>query len=308
MYKKMLVPLDGSKLAEVVLGYAKELAGRLDLDIILLHVRRPEESEKDPIHRSYIDRMAEGIKLQSREVQKETRAKPGSKVVEARGELAVGYPAEEILRYAEHNNIDFILLATHGRSGVKRWSVGSVADKVLSASKIPVWLVRADIPEEIIHDEWPRRTILVPLDGSDLAESVLLHVEALAKQRGAELVEVVLLRVCYPPEISSDYPEASMSLSWEEHVKREMAWAKRGGEQYLADVQKRLKDSGLNVRAEVMMGKPADEIIKYVKDNNINLIVMATHGRSGLTRWAYGSTADKILHGAASPIFLVRPH
>lgn len=203
---------------------------------------------------------------------------------------------------------DLILLATHGRSGVKRWAMGSVADKVLRTSKIPVWLVRADIPEEIVHDEWPRRTILVPLDGSGLAESVLPHVEALAKQRGAELVEVVLLQVCYPPEISSDYPEASMPLSWEEHVKHEMAWAKRGCEQYLADIQKHLKDSGFNARSEVLMGKPADEIIKYVSDNSINLIVMATHGRSGLSRWAYGSTADKILHGAASPIFLVRPH
>ena len=308
MYKKMLVPLDGSKLAEVVLGYAKELAGRLDLDIILLHVRRPEEAEKDPIHRSYVDRMAESIKLQAREVQKKTMAKPGGKAVEAWGELAVGNPAEEILRYADKKKIDLILLATHGRSGVKRWAMGSVADKVLSTSKIPVWLARADIPEEIVHDEWPRRTILVPLDGSGLAESVLPHVEALAKQRGAELVEVVLLRVCYPPEISSDYPEASMPLSWEEHVKHEMAWAKRGCEQYLADVQKRLKGSDLNVRSEVLMGKPADEIIKYVKEKNINLIVMATHGRSGLSRWAYGSTADKILHGAASPIFLVRPH
>jgi nucleotide-binding universal stress UspA family protein len=308
MYKKMLVPLDGSKLAEVVLGYAKELAGRLDLDVILFHVRRPEEAEKDPIHRSYIDRMAESIKLQSREVQKETRAKPGIKAVEAWAELAVGYPAEEILRYADNNNIDLILLATHGRSGVKRWAMGSVADKVLSTSKIPVWLVRADIPEEIVHDAWPRRTILVPLDGSGLAESVIPHVEALAKQRGTELVEVILLRVCYPPEISSDYPEASMPLSWEEHVKHEMAWAKQGCEQYLADVQRRLKDLGLNVRSEVLMGKPADEIIKYVSENSINLIVMATHGRSGLSRWAYGSTADKILHGAASPIFLVRPH
>jgi nucleotide-binding universal stress UspA family protein len=252
--------------------------------------------------------MAESIKLQSRDVQKKTSAKPGSKAVEARGELAVGYPAEEILRYADNNNIDLILIATHGRSGVKRWAVGSVADKVLSASKVPVWLVRADIPEEVVHDEWPKRTVLVPLDGSELAESVLPHVEALAKQRGAELVEVVLLRVCYPPEISSDYPEASMPLSWEEHVKHEMTWAQQGSEQYLADVQRRLKGSGLNVRSEVLMGKPADEIIKYVKDNNINLIVMATHGRSGLSRWAYGSTADKILRGATSPIFLVRPH
>ena len=308
MYKRMLVPLDGSELAEVVFGYAKELAGRLDLDLILLHVSGPKEQDLLPIHRAYIERAAESVKRQSIQVQERTKREPGGKALEAGGEVVVGYPAEEILRYAEDNDIDIILLATHGRSGVKRWAIGSVADKVLRASKVPVWIVRASILEEIVHDKWPNRMMLVPLDGSKLAESVLTHVEALAKQRGAELCDVVLLRVCEPPIILSDYPEAIMELSWEEHVEKEKAWAKQAGERYLAVVEKRLRDAGLNVRSEVVLGRPIDEIIDYANKNPFNLIVLATHGRTGITRWAYGQVADKVLQRSQSPILLVRPH
>ena len=307
MYKRMLVPLDGSELAEVVLPYAKELAGRLDLDIVFLHVCSAHESQSLPMYQAYVEHAAETARLQSREVQAKTGVQPGAKEVEARGEVAVGHPAEEIVRYTDENDIDLILMATHGRSGVRRWVMGSVADKVLRASRVPIWLVRAGIPEQIVHDKWPERTMLVLLDGSELAESVLPHVEALAKQRGAELVDVVLLRVCEPPVIPSDYP-ADMPLSWEEHVKQITDHVKQVSAHYLAGVEKRLTDAGLRVRSEVLMGQPADEIIDYAEKNLFSLIVMSTHGFSGLSRWEYGSVADKVLHGASTPIFLVRPH
>jgi nucleotide-binding universal stress UspA family protein len=308
MFKRMLVPLDGSELAEVALSYAKELAGRLDLELFLLQVYEPHGSESQFTCQLYIERAAEMAEMQSRGVQTKTGATPGGKAVEARGEVVTGHPAEEIIRFASENNIDLVLMATHGRSGVKRWVLGSVADKVLRASEVPIWLVRATIPEEIVHDEWHKRTMLVPLDGSKLAESVLPHVEALAKQRGAELVQIVLLRVTEEPFITSDYPEASMQLTWEEHVRRIKEHFRRGSERYLAEVQQRLAEAGLNVRSEVLMGKPADEIISYAHNNHPNLVVMATHGYSGISRWEYGSVADKVLHGVSSPIFMVRPH
>ena len=112
MYKRMLVPLDGSELAELVFGYAKELAGRLDLDLILLHVSVPGEHDLLPKHRAYIERATEILRRQSAEVQGKTRSKPGSRELEVRGELAEGHAAEEILRYADKNDIDLILMAT----------------------------------------------------------------------------------------------------------------------------------------------------------------------------------------------------
>lgn len=149
--------------------------------------------------------------------------------------------------------------------------------------------------------------MLVPLDGSELAELVIPHVEALAKQLGPKLVDVVLLRVCEPPVVSSDYPPTA-DLTWEEHQAREMARPTTVCEEYLAGVQERLESVGLRARSVVLKGKPADEITDYANKNLVNLIVMSTHGRSGIGRWAYGSVADRVLLGVSSPIFLVRPH
>ncbi len=300
-YKRMLVPLDGSELAEVVFSYAKEIAGRLGVEVILLNVYSPQERKLIPMRRAYVDeRAAEIVKCQSPGVQ------PSEGAVEARGELAMGNPAEKILRYANKNDIDFILMATHGRSGINRWAMGSVAYRVLRASKVPVWLVRAGVPEKIIHDKLPVRKILVPLDGSKLAELVLPHVEALAKQGNAELVDVVLLRVYDPPVISSDYPSV-MPLSWEEHVEHETVKCKLVAGSYLADVEKRLKDAGLKVRSEVLMGNAIDEIVDYANGNHFSLTVMVIYSRSGISRWAYGSVTEKVLLGVSTPVFLVRP-
>jgi nucleotide-binding universal stress UspA family protein len=307
MYKRVLVPLDGSELAEVVFSYATELAARLELDLVLLHVVDPQERDLVPLHRAYVERAAEVLRRQSEELQKKADIQPKGEGVAARGELAVGHPAEEILECALRHDIDLILMATHGRSGIKRWALGSVADKVLRVSKTPVCLVRAGLSEEIVHDKWPSITMLVPLDGSELAELVIPHVEALAKQLGPKLVDVVLLRVCEPPVVSSDYPPTA-DLTWEEHQAREMARPTTVCEEYLAGVQERLEGVGLKARSVVLKGKPADEITDYANKDLVNLIVMSTHGRSGIGRWAYGSVADRILLGVSSPIFLVRPH
>ena len=322
MYQRMLVPLDGSELAEVVFTYAKELAGRLDLDIILLHVCGPNTSGSMPMRRAYIEQATDTIRRQSQEIQERTGIKPGGKPVEVRGELVMGYAAEEILRYADENAVDLILMATHGRSGIRRWTMGSVADKVLRASKVPVWLVRAGIPDEIVYDQWPRTTILVPLDGSERAESVLPHAEALAKQRGTELVDVVVLRVCEPPTTPSYYlsepgiayaplaePETlDAQVNWREYMKEETAKCRRVAEEYLAGIEKRLRDSNINVRSEVLEGKAAEEIVDYANKNPFNLIVMSTHRRSGLRRLVYGSITENVLQGVSRPILLVRTH
>jgi nucleotide-binding universal stress UspA family protein len=301
-YKKMLVPLDGSELAEVIFTYAKELAGRLGVEVILLNVYSPDESELIPMRRAYVEHAAEIIRHQKKKVQL------GEGAVVARGELAMGNPAEEILRYADENGIDFILMATHGRSGINRWAMGSVAYRVLRASKVPVWLVRAGIPKKIIHDKLPVRKILVPLDGSKLAELVLPHVEALAKQGDVELVDVVLLRVCDPLILSSDYPYDNASLlSWDEHVEQETVKWKLVAGSYLTEVEKRLKAAGLKVRSEVLMGKAIDEIVDYANRNHFSLTVMVIYSRSGISRWVYGSVTEKVLLGVSTPVLIVRP-
>ncbi len=146
--------------------------------------------------------------------------------------------------------------------------------------------------------------ILVPLDGSKLAECVLPYVEKLAKD--CKLKEIVLFRVCEPPSIPADYPD-SMPRSWEEHVNGLTISSKQQCSLYLEDAERQLTDLGLsNLKLETHLGDPATEIVDYASQNGIDLIIMASHGRSGPSRWAYGSVADKVFRSTCVPIMLVR--
>ena len=162
------------------------------------------------------------------------------------------------------------------------------------------------MPDEIVYDKSPRKTILVPLDGSALAESVLPHVEALAKQRGIDMVDIVLLTVCEYTDVPDEHRNGPPS-GWERGMRREIEASMGAALQYLAQVQERFVESAMKVRAEVIVGEPAKAIIEYASGYPFTLIAMATHGRSGIGRWAYGSVADKVLRSVTSPLFLVRP-
>ena len=298
MYRKMLVPLDGSVLSEVTFRYARELAWRFSgLEVILFHACEMADQAELPMHRLYIEHSVELIK-------KAAAAESGGRQVHVRGELAAGSPAEAILHYAQDNGIDLILMATHGRSGISRWAMGSVAYKVLRSSKVPVLLVRSGIEEAIIGDQLPERRIVVPLDGTRAAEAIIPHVISLGQQWGPDVVQIILIRVCAPPEISADY-SSDMPLSWEENVERENTKCKLVSGTYLADVEKRFREAGLKVRSEVPLGDIPDEINDFASGVRANLIAMVLHGRSGISRWAYGSTTEKVMLRARTPIMLV---
>jgi len=148
------------------------------------------------------------------------------------------------------------------------------------------------------------RRLLVPLDGSELAESVLPHVEALGKQRGAEPVDVTLLQVCELPDMSTDFSRIYLdeANSKEQH----MAHCKPAAEQYLAAVGKQLRDASLRVQPEVLVGIASRKIVDYANKIHINLIIVSIYGHSGLGSWPLGSIADKVLQGMSKPILLIR--
>ena len=297
MFRKMLVPLDVSELSEVTFNYANELARRFaGLEVILLHVC----SNKDTVamHRAYIEHSAQKILV-------EARKDSGNKDIIIRGELLTGTPADEILRFAHENGIDLILMATHGRSGLNRWAMGSVAYKVLRQAHIPVLMVRAGIEDAIILDQLPERRILVALDGTKSAEAILPEVEALGRQWGIDVVQIILIRTCEPTTVSSDYP-SDLAESWEARVQQENLKCKLVAGAYLANIEKRFREAGFKVRSELPLGSPAQEIINSSVKNRANLIAMVIHGRSGISRWAYGSTAEEVMIGARTPILLVR--
>ena len=231
MYKRMLVPLDGSPLAAKVLPFAKQIGNNLKLEVIFLHVCGHGQFVSKFMCESYIEHVAElsGTQLKAR-----------------------GDPAKAIITYAEKHDIDLLLLATHGQSGFGRWTTGSTAHKIVTTSKFPVLLVRPNISRNLITSIWPK-TILVPLDGSPAAESVLPYVLALAQQ-GQTHPEVILLKICEGPDLLADYPEAIMSLTWQEHIKRVTAASQHTCGLYLDEVQERFKATGAKVHSEVILG------------------------------------------------------
>jgi len=142
------------------------------------------------------------------------------------------------------------------------------------------------------------RKVLVPLDGSDVAECAFPHVQAIA--RGCDVVDVVLLRVIGPLPIPGDYV-----ISEGDRTRLESRYRSEA-QSYLEKATKQLAGGGLSVRGDLVEGNAADAIVDYAGKNDVDLIIMATHGRSGIGRWALGSVADRVVRHAKVPVLLVR--
>jgi nucleotide-binding universal stress UspA family protein len=296
VYKKMLVLLDGSKLAEMVFTYAQELSGRLNIDLELLNVCSPQESELLPMRQAYMEHMAEELQKKAEEVRVKYGAALEATGIKAKGSVVVGYPPEEILKYAEANNIELIMLTTHGHTGIKMWDLGSVAHKVIHATKIPIWLVPAELREEVIFDKLPERHTVIPLDGSRLAEGVIPHAITISKQRGA-VSTIILVWV-------QDTTVTKINLADIRRVEEERA----GMVKYLANMVNSIQNSGISARSEILQGDPAATLIEYVKNNPAQLIAMATHAHAGISRMVFGSMTENVIRLVKkTPILLVRP-
>ncbi|MFP3976044.1 MAG: universal stress protein [Dehalococcoidia bacterium] len=281
MYERLLVPLDGSELAEGALPFVEELARKFSSEIILLTACEPGDYMERPL-RAY---------LEKREEEFQSLGLNASPVV------VQGDAADEILEFSEMSNIGLIAISTHGRSGISsRWPLGSIANKVVQGSSIPVLLIKSE-KLETVYSQRGMEKILVPLDGSKLAEVSLPYVEELAKVMGSE---VTLIRVIEPIDSMARPFIGSMESDLKaEEEKRAVA--------YLKEKEKELRDKGVTVKAESLHGKAAEEVVKYADDKSVSLIVQATHGYSGITKWLFGVITTKIVEEASQPILLVRP-
>ncbi len=143
--------------------------------------------------------------------------------------------------------------------------------------------------------------VLVPLDGSELAECVLPHLDIIAA--GCGLNEVVFLRVVKPYVPAANYMGDGLDLVDATSVNNE---AVKAAEKYLAQLYERIKYPGISVRWEVMQGNEADSIAEYAKTKGMDLIIIATHGRSGISRWFMGSVAERVIRSACTPVLIIR--
>jgi nucleotide-binding universal stress UspA family protein len=299
MYEKILVPLDGSELAEVSLPYAEELASKLKTEAILLqvvprayHVYSAYEAVSQV---AYTDEEMKPLRASAEDYLKEVADGLKNKGISTRTEVRVGIAADEIIKLADETDTGVVTMSTHGRSGISRWALGSVADKVVRGTKQPVVLIRAkgarpDVREKDILDK-----VLVPLDGSKESETIIPYIEELASKLE---IEVTLLHTMAPDYYI--YSETQLK-----QVESLVASAK----DYIEKVAAQLKQKGITATAEfseVTQGAEAEEIIKLADEIQADVVAMATHGRSGIGRWAFGSVADRVLHEGNTPLLLVR--
>lgn len=303
MFLKILVPLDGSDTAECVLPHVKLLASTAkDVTIDLIYVVAPLDAPM--IDAKYKKKIETESKQAAADYLKRLINKSGLKE-KARAVVVPGKVAETISDYADRNKQDLIVMATHGRSGVSRWFYGSVADKVVHEARTPVWLVKAECSDKTAYALNRKLRILVPLDGSTVAESVLKQLKEINKQLPANKQDIILARVCEIFSTPVGYPPP-LSMSWEEYLAYEKKRCRSICLDYLSGIQTKLAKAGIKTRIEIPEGNPAEVLIDYINNNSIDLVIISTHGRTGFSRWAFGSIAEKVLKGSNSPVLLIR--
>jgi nucleotide-binding universal stress UspA family protein len=300
MYNKILVTLDGSETAEQVLPYSRGLARRLGIPVDLITVIDVTETARNfPA--------GEGLFLKQLAEDEVRRAGPyleeiaGSLPGAAAGCLVKpGRAADLIIETARADKGTLITMATHGRSGLNRFLLGSVAERVLRGTQNPLLLVRAT--ERAKTDgEIAMKSVVVPLDGSALAEGVLPATEELATKLDLEVVLFRAYAIPYGAYTAGDgfYDPV--------HLDSFLAQLREETYDYLELKTADLKKKGLpRVSYVAREGLSADEIISFGRQTADNLIAMCTHGRSGVTRWLLGSVTETVVRHCGDPVLVLR--
>jgi nucleotide-binding universal stress UspA family protein len=290
---KILVPLDGSQAAEAVLPYVERMATAASARVLLLRaVDSLRDWGKDPggdLESELREAESHLFRLQAR------LASATGNDVET--EVVTSEPAAAILAASETQHPDLTAMTTHGRSGVARWILGSVAAKVLHATHTPLLVVRpptGDKPAEIPN----LAKILVPLDGSELSASGLAFAADLAKSLRAS---IVLFHAMIEPFLAYS---GTATIDVDDGVLKEM---ESGAREYLAATASDLAAKGVKADLVVATGNATDGIVWAAERENAGLIVMSTHGRSGVGRAVVGSVSDAVVRRSSLPVIIVRP-
>lgn len=298
----ILVPLDTSGLAEHAIPYATALARRTSgrVELVLVHARLPVDTMFGPVytdleadvraaHQSYIERITEAVRA--------TGVPAAGRLVED------GHAADAIVSCCEDVEADQIVMATHGRGGLARAWLGSTTDRVIRQSHRPVLAVRPPAGAEAAAplQDVPIHHVLLPLDGSALAEQIIDPALSVAGP-GAS---VSLLRVV-PPPFAIGSPYAPYSVRIDEEAQEE---ARAEAHRSLAAVRDRLEGCGVRVRRATVVSAPhvPGAILEQAELGGVDLIAAATHGHGGLRRLTLGSVTDKLLRGAHVPLLVYRP-
>ena len=302
VFRSILGPLDGSPLAEQAVRAASRIAQRGGGKLRLALVHQLQPAPLDPV----AAKMFPSVDAATRKAERgylrgvQARLRAGGTRLSSAVTLT-GKPGPALARYVREQGIDLVVMATHGRGGVRRAWLGSVADHLIRSLEVPVLLVRPGLEDAVPPRPRGAVQILVPLDGSPLAEAVLGAAAALARLQDAELtllqvVPPVLLPIDLAIPVPSAYDQELTALS------------RAQAQDYLDDLVGQLKAKGLAASGVAAVGWSAvDAILDVARPERVGLIALATHGRGGLRRLALGSVADKLVRSAEVPVLVYRP-
>ncbi|HXG61848.1 MAG TPA: universal stress protein [Planctomycetota bacterium] len=280
MFQRVLLPLDGSPVSEAIFPYLRPLVRRSGVQLFLVRAVTPAAVE--PL----AELLSEERGAAERHLASVAERLTGQGFL-VRTFVRVGAPLRVISDVAAEEYADLVAMSTHGRTGIERALFGSVTERVLRESVVPVLAIRPLLPPR--GDAWAPgaehalRTVLVPLDGSGLARGVLPWVRELASIVRAR---VVLLRVVEPGPAGAEREEAERDLS---------------------QAARLLAEAAVATETLVEEGDPATMILATARRRPADLIAMTTHGRTGLARLAAGSVTERVLRGAGVPVLALRP-
>lgn len=291
--KLILLPLDGSELSEGAIPYAIAIARATGGKLLLMTAW--EGSDVD-LSRTYPDVARELAELADEYYAAYLRGVTHlAQDVQIESIVRRGDPSDEILAVIKERKPDLLVMASHGRSGLSRWVYGSVAGRLVREASIPTMVVG---PKVLERERRPERIarVMVPLDGSPLAERALAYAAPLADALGASLALVRAVRwaaQAYPYTLPDAYvPQIDQELA-------------DGAREYLLRVAGDLR-TAQPVRTEVLRGIVVDCLLDFIERETIDLVIMTTHARTGLARITLGSVADRLIQGTA-PVLLIRP-
>ncbi len=289
MFDNVVVPLDGSEVAEAALPYAEELSHKLGSNVTLLHLIRPDHRQYEGMHKVYLDSVANRFGVSTTE----SKRRPAVTVE------TMDRPVQDsVCEFAARNAASLIVMTSVGASGESAGKLlGSVADGVCRSTPIPVLLVKPEGARQRKDGPLIRR-IMVTLDGSELSKQALPVAEELARQLAAPLVLFQMARVVrsYGGDPAPFVDYGRLTEDEESRVRQEMS-----------AVAERLCGKGFEVTYSVVSGTDAaGEILDAIQQFGVDLVVMSTHGRGGLGRVVFGSVAEKVLKQARVPLLLVR--
>jgi nucleotide-binding universal stress UspA family protein len=297
MFEDFLVPLDTSEMSEQVLPYVQLLASRLGQPVHLLAVADDGQVMQIAPHNVTITGMVEERRTMVTGYLREVRERLEDAGLTVTTEMAIGHVADTILSTAARRSSGLIAMATHGRVGPERWFLGSVTDRVVRSATSPVFLVRPR--KEASTAPASIEKIILPLDGSELAEAAIPQATFLASTFERPIVLVRTLDMTWLATGDGMTADFTLTPDLQELLESD-------AKEYLAQTARGLEEKGLEVERVFSFRLPANEIIDQANATPGALIVMSSHGRSGLGRTVLGSVADRVVRTAEAPVLLVR--